>query len=110
MIKKLLIGCSLVLLSAGVASADWLTLTNFKTSSNVAAVYDAATADAQTFALRIKHKSGDRVYATTNVTSKIWYQADTAWKGVVIGSVTVTGGNPAAGWDDTSFATNWTSQ
>ncbi len=62
-----------------------LTSVDFDLSKNVQVYWDQQ--DNQHYALGSKHTAGNRVYATTDATSKVFYQEDDDWKGTAGGSL-----------------------
>ncbi len=98
-----------VSLSYAVDDGSWgsdLTSIDFDLSKNVEVYWDQQ--DNQHYALGSKHTAGNRVYATTDATSKVFYQENDDWKGDAGSSLTgVTMPNP--GDTEDSFGSDWNS-
>ncbi len=109
MLKKLIAITALSIAVQGVAFAGTLpTNLTFKPSANVGIDYGtsgtAGTATAQDYYIVTKHSSGDRIYASSNATSNIYFKRDDAWKGKTIAEI--TSGYTAPGAGESTF-TGW---
>lgn len=102
--KKYLISF-LIILSSTIAVAALTEQTEFtniatRPSKNVEVQYEKATGSAD-YALATKHFQGDRIFATTNNTTKIFY------KTANVGESMPTLTDLAAGYTDGQFETAW---
>lgn len=84
--KKILIVFTIVIANFSLALAAWesgsdFDKIDFRPSGNVNVDY-APDTNNQAFYIVTKHVSGNRVFGTTNATSKVYYEEDDAWKGV----------------------------
>lgn len=69
---------------AAISDGSWGTpdSNDYKLSNNVDMYYDVDdTTNAQNYAIMTKHFNGDRVYATVNTSTTIYFQQDDTWKG-----------------------------
>ena len=102
MLKKLIAIAAVSIAAQGVAFAGALpTGLTFKPSANVGTDYatsgTAGTATAQDYYIVTKHSSGDRIFASSNATSNIYFKKDDAWKGKALSDNPANYTAPTAG-------------
>lgn len=107
--KILLMTASLLAFSAAAyaANVDLTTISGltFKPSANVTVSYGGS--NTQAYVVNSKHLAGDRLFSSSNATSKIWYNTSIA-KGTALAA---TGGETTSGQDDAGYvAASWLSQ
>lgn len=103
--KLLLLVCGFIFVAAGTAAAGWTTSTStisFTPSKNVSIYWNVDTNN-QSYALGSKHRQGNRIFATTSATSKVYYKENDAYIGDAGGSgdanITMPGpGSTVSGW------------
>lgn len=77
-------------------TADDIDVIDFKPSANVVYEYtDDGNTSPQAYSIATKHTSGDRIFASTSATSKVYYLEADTYKGVSLGGTGYTA--PAAG-------------
>jgi len=105
--KIFLLVCGFVFMSAGMAlavsSGSWgesMSTISFSPSKKVQ-IYWSVDSSNQSYALGSKHQLGNRVFATTSASSKIYYQENDDYKGQTGSATGVTmpgPGSTVSGW------------
>lgn len=106
--KIFLIICGFILVSATSAFAvndgSWgtsMSTISFSPSKNVSIYWDVDSSN-QSYSLGSKHTQGNRVFATTSASSKIYYKEDSSYIGKTGAQVGVTmpgPGSTVSGWN-----------
>jgi hypothetical protein len=101
--KKYLISFLIVLIcnvvfAAVTVQTDFSTITT-RPSQNVDVAYDVANLNVD-FILGTKHLSGDRLFVTTNNTSKIYYKSVSKGQSLQTGDIDVTVGASVTEFSD----------
>ncbi len=101
--KKVFYISCLILIASIAAAGSWVTTTSnidTKPSNNVSFYYGVA--NDVNYVLGSHHLQGNRVFATTNQTTKIYYKQDDTYKGNSQPSVTFPseGATTISGWSE----------